>query len=71
MSFGGGGSSQPPPPPVAATVVPMRQLTEVTSAATPKSRTFMDAGAAATFMGAGAPVQDPTKPFGSTLLGGG
>lgn len=71
MSFGGG-SSQPPPPPPAATTVPMRTLTEVPPAVQDgKTRTFMDAGAAATFMGSGGGVQDPSKPFGSTMLGGG
>ncbi len=66
MSFGGGGSypQQPPPPP---TTVPMRQLTEVKSSDPTKIRSFMDAGAAAALTSG---AQDPTKPFGSTVLGG-
>lgn len=69
MSFGGGGQQAPPPPPVAATTVPLRTLTETSSTDPSKIRNFTDAGAV--FAGAGSPSNDPTKPFGSTVLGGG
>jgi hypothetical protein len=68
MSFGGG--SAPPPPPAAAPpqTVPLRQLTEVPSPA-PNVRSFMDAGAAASFMSD--PNQQKQNQNGSTILGGG
>lgn len=73
MSFGGG-SSPPPPPPPAPTTVPLRQLTEVPPPKNDGSvRSFMDAGAAASFAGYGQSsglLSSDQNKRGASVLGG-